>query len=158
MPMPFENGPYLEAALLCEKLLHEVDGVKSIIRVIDRVTRQAVGPNPPIEMEPFEYGMFLYIRFKSGAARGPMTLQIRLVKPSGESPPSTTNTIIFEGEDDRGVDIGAEMRLKFDQVGVYWFYIILNDINVTRIPFRVVYIPQVIQIARGGGNPPPGQV
>jgi hypothetical protein len=30
------GGPYLNAALLCEKVLQERDGVLSIIRIIDR--------------------------------------------------------------------------------------------------------------------------
>ncbi len=145
MPISFENGPYLEAALLCERILGEVDGVKSVIRIVDRVTRRAVGTAPPAEMESFEYALSLYIRFKSGAARGSMTLQIKMVKPSGESPAPLTNTVVFEGEDDRGVDIEAELKLKLDQTGLYWFFIILNGVTLTRVPFRVVYIPQVMQ-------------
>ena len=62
------RGPYLSAAFLCEKVLEEKDGVKSAIRIIDRVTRTAVGPNPPMEMEPFQYNIVLLLKFKSGLA------------------------------------------------------------------------------------------
>jgi hypothetical protein len=153
----FENGPYIEAALLCEKVLHEASGVNSIISIVDRVMRQATGPNPPVEMEPFDYSLFLYLRFKSGSARGPMPLQVLLVKPSGESPASPTNTVIFEGEDDRGIDIISEVKIKFDQVGVYWFYIKLDGTVVTKIPFRVIYIPQTIGTITGTDNRPRDQ-
>lgn len=68
---------------------------------------------------------------------------IRLTKPSGESPPPIRETLHFEGEDDRGVDLNAEMRIKFDETGTYWFDIYLADTRITRIPFRVIYTPRV---------------
>jgi hypothetical protein len=139
----FEEGPYLSAALVCEKVLEERNGVKSVIRIIDRVTHQAVGPNPPQEMVPFDYEMAMLIRFKSGRARGTYPLEIQLIKPSGESAPPMRRNILFEGEDDRGLDIVVNMKLKFDQIGIYWFNIDLNNVNITRLPFRVVYLPQI---------------
>ena len=144
----FERGPYLSAALLCEKVLDEKDGVKSAIRIIDRVTRTYVGPNPPAEMEPFNYNVVLLIKFKSGWARGVHTVKIQTAKPSGELAPPIINSVLFEGEEDRGVDIVGNMVIRLDQTGIYWIYIYLNDIRITQIPLRVTYIPQVRQ-ARG---------
>jgi len=149
----FEEGPYLSAALVCEKVLEERDGVKSVIRIIDRVTRTAVDPSPPLEMEPFDYEMAMLIRFKSGKARGTYPIEIQLVKPSGESPPPMRQSILFEGEEDRGLDVVVNMRLKFDQIGIYWFNIILNNVRLTRIPFRVIYLPQVRQMHAASGPP-----
>jgi hypothetical protein len=153
MMSSFASGPFIEAALLCEKILQEVDGAKSVIRIIDRVVRRIAGPTPPMEMEPFEYELFLFIRFKSGACRGPMQLEVKLIKPSGESPPPATHTLIFEGEDDRGVDVVMGMRIKFEQTGLYWFSIRLQEETITRIPLRIVYIPQTIQIPPARQNP-----
>lgn len=153
MEYPFDRGPYLEAALLCEKVLQEVDGVKSCIRIFDRIIRQKTGPAIPVEMEPFEQELCLFIRFKSGSARGPRALQLKMVKPSGESPAPITNTLIFEGEDDRGVDMVVGVKVKFDQVGLYWFWVILDSFTLTRIPLRIVYIPQFRQNQLAGGNP-----
>ncbi len=149
----FEEGPYLIAAIICEKVLVEQGGVKSAIRIIDRVTHQAIGPNPPQEMEPFDYETTLLIKFKSGRARGTYPLEIQLIKPSGESAPPMRRSILFEGEDDRGMDIVVNMRIKFDLTGIYWFNIILNNMHLTRIPFRVVYLPQVRQKSAASGPP-----
>jgi hypothetical protein len=154
---PFTGGPYLEAAFICEKVLQESDGIKSAIRIIDRLNRHVSSLKAPMEMEAFEHEMFLFIRFKSGSARGPMAFQLKMVKPSGESPIPFRSTVIFEGEDDRGVDIVTQMRIKFDQAGLYWFWVSLNEIMITRIPFRIVYIPQIIQMPPGGNNPLPPQ-
>lgn len=155
--IPFEDGPYLSAAILCEKVLVEQDGVKSAIRIIDRVTHTVVSPTPPARMEPFDYEVTLLIKIKSGWARGAFPLRVILVKPSGESPAPLQQTIYFEGEEDRGVDVIANMRIKFDLTGIYWFEIYLKDVRLTRIPFRVIYMPQVRQIHGPSGSPPPAQ-
>lgn len=144
--LPFEHGPYLLAAFICEKVLEEKDGVKSAIRIIDRVTHTVVGPSPPEKMEPFDYHLTLLIKLKSGYARGVYPIQVRLVKPSGESPTPLAQNVLFEGEEDRGVDIVGSMTIKFDQTGIYWFHIYLGDVRLTQIPFRVNYVPQVKQI------------
>lgn len=154
---PSEQGPFLSAALICEKVLEEKDGVKSAVRIIDRVTRTVVGPSPPEEMEPFDYEATLLIRLKSGWARGSYPIRVNLVKPSGESPVPIQHTVYFEGEEDRGVDIVGHMRIKFDQTGIYWFKIYLAETLLTQIPLRVIYMPQVRQIPGPPGGSPPAQ-
>lgn len=150
-----QSGPYLSAAFLCEKLLEEKDGVKSAIRIIDRVIHTVFHPSPPEQMEPFDYPICLYIRLKSGAARGPMSLRVTLVKPSGESPPPLEQTVVFEGEEDRGVDSVGNLTIQFDQPGIYWFDVELGGVQLTRIPLRVVYVPQPRRIHGQSGGPPP---
>ena len=149
------GGPYLSAAFFCEKVLVEQDGVKSAIRIVDRVTHTVAGPAPPAEMEPFNYNIFLFLRFKSGRARGTKRLEIHPIKPSGESLPPSRRTILFEGEDDRGVDSIGRIMLQIDQVGIYWFDIILDGFSITRVPFRVIYMPQVMTMPPQTGAPPP---
>ena len=155
--LPFDRGPFLVCAITCEKVLEEKDGVKSAIRMIDRITRTVVGPSPPKEMEPFERELTLLIRLKSGSARGTYPLEIRLVKPSGESPPPLLQNVYFEGEEDRGLDIVANMRVKFDLTGVYWFHVYLDGVRLTQVPLRIIYMPQVRQIHGPSGGPPPAQ-
>ena len=142
---PRTDGPYLSAAFLCEKVLIEQDGIKSAIRIIDRVTRTAAGPNPPTEMGAFDYGLTLLIKFKSGWARGAFELRIVLVKPSGDSPPAFQSTIHFEGEEDRGADIVSTVTITLDQTGIYWFEVYLSETFITRIPLRVIYVRQITQ-------------
>ena len=150
----FKRGPFLTAAFLCEKLLEEKDGVKSAIRIIDRVTHTVVAPNPPKEMEPFDYDLTLFINLKSGEQRGPLPLRITLVKPSSESQAPLEQTVVFEGEEDRGVHVVGKMRIKFDMPGIYWFHIHLKDVCLTKIPLRVIYVPQVRRIQDPRGGPP----
>lgn len=152
--VPFSQGPFLSAAFLCEKVLQEKDGVTSVIRIVDRINRAVIGPELKTEMEPFDHNLFLYLTFKAGKARGPMELNIRLEDPSGASKSPLTQTVNFEGDDERGVNIVADFRLRIQLPGLHWFDIFLDRVRVTRIPLRVLYSPQIRQIP---GQPKSGQ-
>ena len=148
----FPQGPFLSAAFLCETVLREASGVTSAIRIVDRINHGVVGPELRTEMAPFEYSLFLYLALKSGSARGPMELIIRLEDPSVTSKPIHTQTINFEGDDERGSNIIAELRLQLSFQGLHWFDVFLDGVRITRIPLRVVYLPQIRQAPPG----PPG--
>ena len=151
----FAQGPYLVAAFLCERLLVETDGVKSAIRIVDRVNRTARGPQPPEDMEPFDHVLTLFISLKSGYARGNHRLRVELVKPSQETVSPLDTTINFEGDEDRGVDVVVELHMKIAITGIYWLNVYLKESLLTRIPFRVVYTPQYIRppSTGAGGSP-----
>ena len=154
--VPFSQGPFLSAAFLCEKVLIEGDGVTSAIRIVDRINHGVVGPELKKEMEPFDHSLFLYLAFKAGSARGPMDLNIRLQDPSGSSKSPFSQTINFEGDDERGANVIAELKLRIDLAGLHWFDIVLDGARVTRIPLRVVYLPQVRQTPGQPGSDPKG--
>lgn len=137
--IPFSQGPFLAAAFLCETVLQEQDGRNSVIRILDRVTRTVVGPEPPEAMEPFWYQLTLYLSFKSGSARGPMMLEVRLQKPSGGSPNPYAQELNFEGDDERGINVNGNLNIQFETPGLYWFDVYLDAQRVTRIPPRVIY-------------------
>jgi hypothetical protein len=46
------EGPYLAAAVFCEKVLQEKDSVYTLVRIVDRLIMHATGVNPPEKM-PF---------------------------------------------------------------------------------------------------------
>jgi hypothetical protein len=62
------GGPYLNAALLCEKVLHEKDEVLSVMRIIDRIIVQAlsVGGPVPDSLPPSVASFHLLLVLKSG--------------------------------------------------------------------------------------------
>ena len=146
--MNIHEGPFLNAALLCEKILEEKDGVVSAIRIIDRIIRTSSSPNPPKVMEPFNYTLSLLVKLKSGSVRGVYPIKITLIRPSGENPLPIEIPVNFEGEEDRGVDLIARLETKFEVPGIYWVEIYLKDDFLTRVPLRVIYMPQ----ARTGGT------
>ncbi len=134
----FEHGPYLQAALFCEKVLQEQDGVHSIIRVIDRVTHTVVGPAPPEQMEPFSYPMTLVLMLKAGKAQGSFQVRVDIDPPSGVPKRGPALPVFLEGGE-RGVTLVVQMNIQFAEPGLYWFDVYFEDKLLTRMPFRVIY-------------------
>ena len=150
---PDELGPYLQAALICEKILQERDGVMSVVRIIDTFNR--VVPGGPTIMEPFPFLLNLLIAFKSGQALGTYEISITPTRPnSNEKLPSMKLNVNFEAPDYRGVGIAAQLMMQFDTPGVWYFDVELTGEGrtrrVSRIPFRVIYLPQPEQKSNAG--------
>lgn len=145
-----EDGPYLTAALICEKVLIEQDNTPTTIRIIDRIITNTVtitvGGSPstaPVEPEPEPFNLTLFISLKSGKARGKSAVKIALEQPSGIKRPPQELPILFEGED-RGVNLILPFKMKPDPEGLYWFHVSLEDEFLTRIPLRVIRQRSVI--------------
>jgi hypothetical protein len=131
------DGPYLTAAVICERVLQEQDGVVSAIRIIDRVFFVAGPDGQPLNPQ---HPVTFLIQFKSGAARGRFTVKVDREKPSGEQGPVFEAPVFFEGEE-RGVNLVVNAAFEPDQEGLYWFGVIFEDQCVTRIPLRAIYQP-----------------
>jgi hypothetical protein len=147
---PPPRGPYLTAAVLCEKVLREQDGVLSAIRMVDQVTQAATGPEVPAQMPPMTVNLTALLVIRSGEARGRHTISVRPEDPSGVRSQAADVSVQFLGED-RGPSLLLDVALEVTQEGLYWIDVILNDQTLlTRMPLRVIYQPQ-----RTGPPPPP---
>jgi hypothetical protein len=145
-----EDGPYLSAALLCDRVLLEQDNTPTAIRIIDRavtnivtITGSGAPTAAPVEPEPEPFSFTLFISLKSGKARGSSTVKIVLEQPSGIKSRPQELPVLFEGED-RGVNLIVPFKMKPDPEGLYWFHILLEDQLLTRIPLRVIRQRSVI--------------
>jgi len=143
------QGPYLQMAVICERVLREEDGVLSVIRIIDRLTHTIVAREMPDPLPPVEYTIWFALAFKSGAARGRHSLKIVQEEPSGLRRDLFEQSIMLEGQE-RGANFVAEVRTKFEQEGLYWFDVFLSDQFMTRMPFKLEY-----NLVRQAGPPSP---
>ena len=134
----FEQGPYLQMAVFCEKVLQEKDGVVSAIRIIDRINQTATGPNAPQAMAPFDYQLTGLITLKSGSARGGVQVEIEPEMPSGLRKPRVTMTAQMEGNE-RGQNLIMNMKMRFEEPGVYWFNVYVDGRLITKMPLGVQY-------------------
>lgn len=132
------SGPYLVAALLCEKVLQEKDGIISVIRMVDRLAITVNAPGSPETMPPTPISLNALIALKSGSARGRGTIKWRTEIPSGIKMPDQLFPVFFEG-DDRGVNLIIALNMVLEQEGLYWFDVILDEQHLTRIPLRILY-------------------
>jgi hypothetical protein len=133
--MSIQGGPYLQAALLCEKALQETDGVISVIRIVDRWT--VSGPAEDMPQTAIQATMVLM--FKSGFHRGPGRLTITPTSPRNATLPAIEVPVQFEGDEDRGVNVVIPMAFPVEEPGVYWFGVALDGQTVSHIPLRVIY-------------------
>jgi len=147
--MSFELGPYLKAAIFCEKVLREADGVMSFIRAVDRVTVTATGPDAPDTMPKMPYSITAVISLTSGQSRGRHEVKIEPEEPSGLKKKPFLATVQMEGED-RGANVVLNMQYTFEMEGLYWFYVYLDDTLLTKMPFRVMYA----RVSTGPQRPP----
>lgn len=137
MPI-LSNGPFLSAALICEKVLQEKDDAVSIIRVVDRVTLTVPAINAPEKLPPTPINVYVFISLKSGSAKGSHTLKLRVEAPSGLRQPEQLLPVLLEGED-RGANLIVALNMFVDQEGLYWFDIFFEEQMLTRIPLRILY-------------------
>lgn len=136
--MPIEQGPYLKAALFCESVIEEKDGVLSFIRVIDRLTTTAVGPEAPADMPTIRRQMKAVLMLVSGRATGREDVKLEVEEPSGTKRQLWAGTIQMEGND-RGQNLILDFGMEFKDEGLYWFDVLVGDQPLTRMPFRIIY-------------------
>src|SRR5213595_791178 len=133
--MPIGGGPYLSAALFCEKVLRETDGVMTLVRVVDRWT--VTGPSETMPTTVIQ--TTLVVIMKSGIHRGPAQLTVTPTSPSDVQMPAVTVPALFEGDDDRGVALVAPMAFPVQEAGTYWFDVDVDGRSFTKVPLRVIY-------------------
>ena len=150
--MPFDRGPYVTVATFCEQVLQEASGVLSLIRIVDRMTTTATGPNAPEQMPPAQLNWTLVISLKSGDARGSHPVKIVPQLPSGETLQPITLSAHLEGEN-KGQNLLATMNMPLAMPGIYWFHIFVDDQLMTKVPLEVIYS----RIVTPGQYPQPPQ-
>jgi hypothetical protein len=136
--------PYLVAALVCERLIVEKDGVVSLIRLVDNMNTTVViaVDSDPIKAAstltvPLQFALFLSLR--AGPARGKREVLVNFYEPSGDlrfqlGPYAMVFTSKAQGHN-VNVNIGINLAMK--DSGIYWFEVVMGEIVLTRLPFTV---------------------
>jgi len=139
------NGPYLAAAILCDKILEEKDGTLSAIRIINRFLHTRMGPEAevPEKMPSVGVNFFMLVSFKNGGFRGEKILEIKSEGPGGipepENLPRFSQAIEFKGQDESTSNFILRVHTQIDEEGLYWFNVFLDGELITRIPLRIQY-------------------
>lgn len=138
-----DYGPYLVAALFCEKVLQEKDGVNSAIRIIDRVTRTLITDDPPKTMEPFPTQFAFLLILKTGENSGLTEIELIPCNPDNKRFPALRRTVNLDPPSYKGVNLVVNVAITFDKPGPWWFEVKINNQLRTKVPLEVVYLPQI---------------
>lgn len=137
--------PYLTAALLCEKVLQEVDGSISVIRLADRIGYRLVGTpaGSPEETKPAVQISGL-VSLKSGPVTGEHVVKVFVENPIGKRQEIHSLPVTFMGKD-HGQNLILNMVLGIEHDGLYWFDVVFDEEVLTRIPLMVAHESEPIQ-------------
>jgi hypothetical protein len=133
------GGPYVQAALFCERVLSEKDNVLSLIRIIDRLVLTIAGPAAPEQMPPSPVACQAVIMLKTGSLSGSYLLKLTPKTPLGNELPSISTRILLAGGEDGGTNLIFNVQFIANEEGVYWFDVTFENQLLTRLPLRIVY-------------------
>lgn len=133
--MVSEGGPYLQMAVLCEKVHIDPDGSASILRVTDQLAIRGDGPNGNWSMAKQVITLSLALSFNPGTSRAKHTVRVR---PSDEGAvaPDRELELDFSGTNRSG-NLVLPLELEITSDGLYWFDVYLDGSLVTRVPLHV---------------------
>lgn len=145
------GGPYVQLAVLCATFIRGAEsGQLSVINIVEGATVTGENPNA---MEPFPIGppLKLVIGLWAGQTKGRYSLKLRPEEPSGlQGDPIPLPPLQFADTGARGVDTIVPMpQYDITEEGTTWFDVLFSpgagqeDRLLTRIPFTVVYQPEV---------------
>ena|SRR5689334_413866 len=126
--------PFVQIACVCEKVLHEKDGVASLIRVVDTYTMEL--PKDVPAGFTLATQLTAFVSLKSGDVIGQFPVGLRLNQPNGKALPTREMPVEFKGNES-GANLQIEFALANPAVGLYWIDVLWGDEILTRIPFRL---------------------
>lgn len=118
---------YLQAALLCEHVIEEKDGVISAYRICDGL----IG----LKREPITHSLTALIIVRSDGGEGVVPVALEMETPSGDIVHRASMNALAKGQ-----NVVMNMQLVFKESGIHWFNIYLDNKFTTRIPLKVMFI------------------
>jgi len=141
-PKKKTGGPFVAAAVFCNSVTEDSDGVVSALRIVDEI-RIAVGPHAPADFpskdNPVETALFVLIMIRRGdAAPGKHKLRLVVEAPSGKTRELQRVACEMPAHPNGTATIKARVALKLLSAGVFWIDVILGKERLTRMALNLV--------------------
>ena len=120
------NGPWLQTAVLCERVAGDREGRLAAVNVLEGV---AVDPGARFEVQ-------LIVVIVRGGHAGPIRLEVAAIDPQG----AIAGRLEVEGDPSAVATAHSRIVLPIELVatpGVWWFEIRFAGAIATRVPLRV---------------------
>jgi hypothetical protein len=130
--------PFVAAALICERVLQEKDGVLSAIRIVDTFT--IARDELPTKGAPRVLGLSVLVILKSGALRGQSHLSLTIRDPDGKRNDLQEWPVLLNG-DENAAQLVLNLALGAEKLGLYWVDVVWEGNVLSSIPFRLREAP-----------------
>lgn len=160
------RGPFVQAAIFCERLLEEKDGILSAIRMTDRfmvgavvvaedgtvLAPEVVSPEDIRHVVlPNEITLWALLVIRYGRHRQACALRIRAHTPQGETHELGAAEVPYL-PDKLGVNVRIELHMAVRLPGVHWFEVQLNGSTQTWVPVEIVSSEPVQRLLGQGAS------
>jgi hypothetical protein len=146
----YDTGPFVVLAVFCEQAIEEKSGVLTLIRIIDQVTIQAIGPDAPDDLPVGSaVSTTLVVGLKAGMARGKQKVQATFVHPDGTRHPGPEIPIHFNAGDHQGSNLLLKATVALSTTGIYWAEVAVNERMVSKTPLEIRYEVNPPQVQAG---------
>ncbi len=133
--MPNNKLPFVQAALLCEKVLVEQDSVLSAVRIIDLMGVSVPANMPPDT--PALVGCQLLVMLKANGLVGTYDLGIHVFGPTATTPASQIVPVVFIEGHEAGANLNMTMLFNVAQAGPARIDLTWDGEALTSVPFQI---------------------
>jgi hypothetical protein len=137
---PLLEGPYLTAALFCERVMEEKDKVLTAFRIMDSIII-VLPPNAPPDFPSEGNRLPVYfdglVSLKTGKSPGEHSVRVDMISPSGKRSTNDKQIVTLSQEEHGGANLTIHHSVSLKQGGLFYFEVFIDDRLATRIPFRI---------------------
>src|SRR5262245_12108413 len=117
------GGPFLAAAVFCESIMQDKDGVASAIRILDTmqilISPQAP-PDVPSKDQPLQLVQHILIIIRTGDEPGKHRLKLVINPPSGTASEIMDQEVVLSKEAHGGTTVKSALNMRVFSSGVFW--------------------------------------
>jgi len=136
------GGPFIAAAMLCNSVSEDSDGVLSAMRIVDQVGLNIppdAPPDFPSKAKPIDVSLFALIIIRRGDAKvGKHNLRLVMENPEGKIKPLAKAKIEFPQFQNGAANVKIRLGLKLYTPGVFWIDVILDKQRLTRMALNLI--------------------
>jgi len=132
------TGPFVAAAFLCRRIDTAPNGSLTVHGMVGSLIHTNITEEPALTLQPFELELVLLVAFWAGDFTGSKLLTVTATAPDGEVIRVMNEAIKFP-ETDTLAHFQVTLRTKYPGAGTYYYAVLLDGREVTRVPLRIFY-------------------
>jgi hypothetical protein len=132
------QGPYVQAALLCDRVVQENSGRVTIIGLLDRVITRPIAPGTDVPAT--QVSCHAVVILKTGSYPGKYKLRLLLKSPSNKPLREFSLNVVLPDVEDQGINVVMPIKFPAKEEGVYWIEVKLGEADspLTKTSLRLV--------------------